>query len=183
MEIIKTRRTIRKYKNKKVEEDKINKLIEAARWAPSSANLQPIEFIIINDDKIKEKITKITGHKRYKFAPIVIVVCINFERYRAITKYYDLKNQLGLIDASLAIQNLMLMAHAEGLGTAWGDIFDKNAIKTLLALPEKNIEPFILIPVGYPEGEVPMPPTRRQLKELIHWNSWSSKSSPIQKRP
>ena len=172
LEIIKTRRTVRKFKDKKVEKEKIEKIIEAARWAPSSANLQPMEFIIIEDVAIKQKISEVTGHKRYNFAPVVIIACINYERYNKITRYYDLRTQLGLIDASLAIQNLMLMAHAEGLSTAWGDIFKKEEIKKLIKdLPEK-IEPFILIPLGYMEGEKPPIPERRPLNEMIHWNSW-----------
>jgi len=172
LEIIKTRRTIRKYKNKAVEREKIEKILEAARWAPSSANLQPMEFIIIDDDEVKKSISEVTGHKRYKFAPVVIIACINYERYKKITRYFNLRTQLGLIDASLAIQNLMLMAHAEGLGTAWGDIFKKDEIKKLIKdLPEK-IEPFILIPLGYMEGEKPPTPERRPLNEMIHWNSW-----------
>ncbi|NHI91874.1 MAG: hypothetical protein EAX96_05185 [Candidatus Lokiarchaeota archaeon] len=171
LEIIKTRRTIRKFKNLKVEKEKIKKVIEAARWAPSAANLQPIEFIVVDKDDIKEKIVEITGHKRYKYAPIVILVCINFGQYKKITKYYQLRSQLGIIDASLAIQNLMLTAHTEELGTAWGDIFKKEEIRQLFNLP-KNIEPFILIPLGYPEGELPQPPERRSLDQLMHWNSW-----------
>ena len=171
LELIKSRRTIRKYKNEKIGREKIEKIIDAARWAPSAANLQPIEFLVIDRNEIKEKIANITGHKRYEFAPIVIVVVINFSRYKKITKYYNLKSQLGIIDASLAIQNLMLMAHAEGLGTAWGDIFNKEEIKNLLKLPE-NIEPFILIPLGIPEGDSPKASERRPLEDLMHWNVW-----------
>lgn len=171
LELIKTRRTIRKYKNQKVEREKIERIIDAARWAPSAANLQPIEFIIIDKNEIREKIADITGHKRYKFAPVVILVTINFERYKKITKYYDIRSQLGIIDASLAIQNLMIMAHAEGLGTAWGDIFNKGDIKSLLKLPEK-IEPFILIPLGIPESDSPKTSERRPLKEIMHHNAW-----------
>jgi len=66
----------------------------------------------------------------------------------------------------------MLMAHAEGLGTAWGDIFNKEEIKKLIKNLPDNIEPFILIPVGYMEGENPPTPERRPLDEMIHWNSW-----------
>ncbi|MHC1590549.1 MAG: nitroreductase family protein [Candidatus Helarchaeales archaeon] len=175
LEVIKSRRSVRRFSTKKVDKKILKEMLEAARWAPSAGNRQPVEILVIQNEEMRKKISELTGHKRYEFCPVIFLACINNER--AKIKYgKKIGEYLAIIDSAIAVQNMMLVAAAHGLGTSWGDVIgaQKQAVRELFNLPD-FIEPFTFIPIGYPgyeEGQGGSRAERRKLEEMVHWETW-----------
>lgn len=170
---INERRSVRKYTEDPVPEEKLNKLLEAARIAPSWANKQCWRYIIVKDDDKKEEIfsalpEKNPACKAIKQAPVTIVLCADPEESgKANGKEYY------LLDAGISMQQLMLAAHAEGLGTCWiGWVEDENKIREALNIPE-NIQIVALTPLGYPAKES-KPTPRKELSEIVFNEQWGN---------
>jgi nitroreductase len=157
LEIIKNRRSIRKFQKKKIPEEIIDKLIEAIIWAPSAGNLQSRKFYFVFNQKIKEELTKSSfGQSFIAQAPLAIVGCTNEKKSN---RYGEKgRNFLSICDVALSIQNLMLLAKEKGLGTCWVAGFNDKEISKILNLPS-NSKPIVILPVGYP-AEKPSPPPR-----------------------
>lgn len=165
-EIITTRRSIRKYLKQAVNQEQIDILLEAAMFAPSARNEQPWHFIAVTD---REMLNKIMHSHPYaamlKDASLAIVVLadINIEK----TEGYWVQ------DCSAATQNILLSAHAMGLGSVWLGVYPREermlAVKTLFNLPE-NIQPLSIIAIGYTNEQKAQP--ERFIKERIHYNNW-----------
>lgn len=170
LEVIKTRRSIRKYKNIKVDLEKINLILEAGRWAPSSGNLQNWYFIVVQDKKKINKIAEYCMQPWISTAPLVIVVCSDTERvvdwYGERGRFYSIQN------IAAAVQNMLLQAHSIGLGSCWIGAFNEEKIKELLKIP-KNIEVHAIITLGYPD-ESPES-ERKPLEDIVFFEEWGSK--------
>jgi len=169
-EAIKQRRSIRAYTREDVSEEEIKKLIDAARWAPSAGNIQPWEFVIVRDAKIKQKLAWAALDQTFiEEAPVVIVVCADelksSQGYgnRGVTLYC-------LQDTAAAVQNILLAAYALGLATCWVGAFREELVKRALNAP-LNIRPVARIPVGH-AAEKPTAPQRRALKETVHYETF-----------
>ena len=166
MEAILTRRSVRKYTSEPIPDSVIDDLLKAAMFAPSAGNEQPWHFVVIKDRDVLDKIPDIHPYASMVYmAPVAIVVCgdLTLEKYSGCW----------VQDCSAAIENLLLAAHANGLGAVWAGIFPladrvKN-FKELLGLPEK-VYPLALIPVGHPEGNIPE--VHRYEPSRIHHNKW-----------
>lgn len=160
IKILKERRSIRKYQKKEVPKNIIEDIIDCARFAPSAINIQPWEFIVITDEKTREKIADITDYGKFiKDAPVCVAV------FCKDTKYY-------LEDGSAATTYILLAAKSYGLGSCWvaGDkkvYADK--IREVLGVP-KEYKLISLISIGYPAEEPK--PKKRELKEVLHWEKW-----------
>jgi len=169
MEIIEgiiTRRSIRKYTDKKISDDQINTLLKSGMYAPSANNKQPWHFIVINDRKILSKIADIHPYAKMLIeAQLAILVCGD-ELLENGSGYW-------IVDCSAATQNILLAAHGIGLGAVWLGLHPreerKQAIKELFNLP-KNIQPLSLISIGYPNENKELPD--RFKPERIHYNTW-----------
>jgi len=146
-EAIKNRRSIRAYQKRPVEEEKINRILEAARWAPSAGNLQSVEYVVIKDQGTRKRLSEAAlGQEQVSEAPVDIVVCCNFSK---ISPYGTRGKELYSIQESGAcIQNLMLAAHALGLGTCWVGAFDEARVRQIAGVPA-NAKPVAIITVGY----------------------------------
>jgi len=142
-DIIKARRSVRKYQDKPVEEEKIVKCLEASRLAPSWKNGQCWRFVVVKDKGIIDKLA--TGINTWaKAAPVMIVACGD-PRLSG-----DSNGQLYyLVDVAIAMEHLVLEATNLGLGTCWLGIFDEAEVKGLLKIPEE-IRVVALTPLGYP---------------------------------
>lgn len=169
-EAIRQRRSIRAYTQEDVSEKEVEKLIDAARWAPSAGNIQPWEFVIVRDEKIKQKLAWAALDQTFiEEAPVVIVVCADEAQSswgygsRGITLYC-------LQDTAAAIQNILLAAHALGLGTCWVGAFREEPVKRALNAP-LNIRPVAIIPVGH-AAEKPRAPSKRVLREVVHYETF-----------
>jgi nitroreductase len=172
LEAIKGRRSVRRYLPREVEEEKLREILEAARWAPSWANTQCWEFIVVKDPSTKEKLSETLppgnpAREAVRTAPAVVVACgrtgvSGFYKGVPVTD----KGDFYLFDVALALQNLCLAAHALGLGTVHVGYFDSRAVERLLGVPE-GVRVVELVPVGYP-AEQPKAPRRKELSELVH---------------
>jgi len=170
------RRSIRRYKEMEIEKEKLDKVLEAARWAPSWANTQCCELVVIRDEKIKEQLSEILSKKNpaslaVKNAPVVITVCALLEKSgfyngKAVTKFGD----WFMYDLGLATQNICLAAHKEGLGTVIVGLFDHDRAREILNVPPDR-EVVAIVPLGYPDHE-PSPPKRKSMGELVRWDSY-----------
>lgn len=160
-EVIRKRRSIRAYQNRDVEEDKLKRILEAARIAPSAGNIQPWRFVAIRKDEVKQKLKAAYARPWFWTAPVVICACgITSEAW----KRSDGKTYLD-VDVAIAMDHLILAATAEGLGTCWIGAFDPAEVKRILHLPA-GIEPIALTPLGYP-AESPEPKPRKPWEEVI----------------
>ncbi|MBN2015815.1 nitroreductase family protein [Candidatus Dojkabacteria bacterium] len=166
LNIIKARRSIRKYKNKQVSQDLINRVLEAARWAPSAVNRQSWHFIVVNDPCIKKDLANKPFSGPVQNAPAVTVVCVD-----------ESKDRWAVINGSLASQNIMLEAYSLGLGTCFVGAFDESRVKSVLNIP-KEIKVLGLIALGYPDEEPKVPP-RKDLENISSLNKYSSDKSSI----
>ncbi len=152
-DVIKKRRSVRRFQRKTVEDEKIRRLLEAAIWAPSAGNLQPWVFIAVRDPKNIERI-KVMSPGIFDVPAAMIVVC----RDTNIAKKAG-NPELSLFDVAMASQNILLAACELGLGSCPVKSFNQKAIQVLLDLPE-HIVPELLITLGYP-AEEPAPRERR----------------------
>ncbi|MEM3090706.1 MAG: nitroreductase family protein [Candidatus Bathyarchaeia archaeon] len=166
-EAIKGRRSIRAFQSRDVPSEIVEKLIEAARWAPSAGNIQPWEFVIVRSPETKKRLAEAAlGQSFIEEAPVVIVVCADEER--SASGYGSRGRTLYCIqDTAAAIQNIHLAAYAMGLSTCWVGAFREDEARKILKIPE-GVRPVAIIPVGYP-AESPTPRSRRPLKQIIHY--------------
>jgi nitroreductase len=159
-EIIKTRRSIRKFKGKPVSDEVINKILEAGTWAPSGMNNQPWKFAVIKDKELKSEISKLTHYSKIIIgADVLIAVFLDH------ASGYDRTKDVQAIGA--CIQNMLLYIHSEGLGAVWlGEIL-KNKDKILeLVKGSKDLELMAVIALGYP-AEKGGKGTRKELREVV----------------
>ena len=156
LELIKTRRSIRKYKLDPIPEEEINKILEAGRWAPSASNRQPWRFIVLRSEETKGKLAEtLTWGGFLSQAPLGIAVVIN---PRASNHPVE--------DGAAATQNMLLEAHSLGLGACWigayGSVNEESA-KDILNVPDDERLLSVIV-IGRP-AESPQS-TRRKLDEI-----------------
>ena len=164
MRCIKDRRSIRKFDHAcDVEEEKIQICLEAARWAPSASNMQPWHFLIVRDKATRAQLAELHPYGKFMAdSPVVFVPLGDPERH---TKYWH-------SDTAVAIQNFLLAAHAQGLGTCWAGVvgasFEKD-MKKVLSIPE-NLRIIATVAVGYPTER----PTkeRQSLEDLVSYEKY-----------
>lgn len=142
IEIAKKRYSVRNYSDRKVEKEKLEKILQAAHVAPTAANLQPVRLLVVESKKGLEKIGK--GANIYG-APLAIIVCADHNK--AWVRPFD-KKQSGDIDASILTDHMMLEATELGLGSVWVCFFKPDVIKEEFDLPD-NLEPINILVIGY----------------------------------
>jgi len=166
---IQQRHSIRSFSNKKVPLDLIHEIIKYANLAPSAGNLQAREFIIVDDDKLKKKLSNAALNQEFIVeAPVDIVVCAHLNR---ISSYGKRGMELYCIqDSAAAIEHILLLAVDNALGACWVGAFNEIEVSKILNLPS-YARPVAIIPIGYPTGEVEY--TKRiDTEKLIHYNRW-----------
>lgn len=177
LEAITSRASITKYKNEGVEREKVARLLEAARWAPSAGNMQTWEFVLVDDDEKLERLADYAHNQPHvREAPLAIVILSDMER--AERKYGDRGRELYAIQETAAcMQNILLEAHEQGLGAAWVGAFDEEAVKDLLQVPER-IRPVAIITVGYP-AEDPEKPNKFDISAITYTNLYGERVHPL----
>ena len=149
IEALLTRKSVRSFKNQEVDEETINTLLKAAMAAPSAVNRQPWVFYVCKSQEVKNAVIKAMPFGKYK-SPIIIVPCI--DESRAIPFMHDLVN----CDLSAATENILLAAHALGLGAVWCAVYpDKKREKDIATAIKckKGETPFSAIYIGFPDDE------------------------------
>ena len=166
LDAIYNRRSIRRYKQIQIEKAKVEELLKSAMYAPSARNMQPWQFIVVDDREMLDKLA--TAHPYAKMlyeAPLAILVCGD-EKLDETAGYW-------IQDCSAATQNILLAAYELGLGTVWLGVYPReprvNAMKELFQLPD-HIHPITLIAIGYSDEEKERPD--RFKPERIHYNKW-----------
>lgn len=173
IDIIKSRRSIRKYENKPVTDAKIDKLLDAVRWSPSWANTQCWEIVVVKENHHKIELQKCLppkvnpAAKAVVQAPVVLALCAKakksgFYNGTASTTYGD----WCMYDLGIATQSLCLLAHEMGLGTVIIGMFDHQKAARLLELPP-GYNVVTLMPLGYP-AKTGKPPKRREIIDFSH---------------
>ena len=166
-EVIRARYSVRAYRPDPVPEDKLNRILEAARLAPTAANRQPFKIIIIHTRGREAELRRLYGKEWFVQAPLVIgVIALPETGWKRL----DGKNY-SEVDTTIAMDHLILAAASEGLGTCWIAAFDPEAAREVLNLPE-NVEPVAFTPLGYP-ADSPSPKKRKELSELICYERWT----------
>lgn len=167
MDILFSRRSIRKFTTEAVSEKSVREILEAAMSAPSAGNQQPWHFIIINDRKLLDQIPSLHPHSLMcREAAMAILVCGDPTLEKHVGYWVQ--------DCAAATENLLLSIHAVGLGGVWVGVYPREervtGFRGLLNIPE-NVIPFALIPIGHPAEQKPPRPDRYD-EARIHRNTW-----------
>lgn len=178
-EAIKERRSIRKYKPDPVSDSDLTRVLEAARWAPSWANTQCWEFVVVRDRGLRAELAQTLPDRNpakasITQAPIVIVACAHKGKsgcYKG-NPVTD-KGDWFMFDVALAMQNLTLAAYALDLGTVHVGFFDAKKAAEILGLPEE-MAVVEMTPLGWPDQQVQAPP-RKELSELVSYDRFGKK--------
>ncbi|MEM1509203.1 MAG: nitroreductase family protein [Thermofilaceae archaeon] len=182
LDAVRTRRSIRVFADKPVEEEKLRSVLDAARLAPSAGNRQPWRFIVVTDPKVKELIKQIkakripppprppppgTPPRRSPLdtAPVIIVGCAVPGESFPGTDFWK-------VDVSIALQNLVLAAWSLGLGSCWIGVFhEEEDLKEALSLP-KDARIVAMVALGYPAEEKGPVTDRKPLEQIVYHNRW-----------
>ena len=167
-EAIENRRSIRSYRSDEIPEEVLNRVLHAARSAPSGGNRQPWTFILVKDPDLKRALVPAAGGQSFLAdAPSIVVACgaqIPINRGGYMGEYGV------LVDVSIAMTHLILAAHAEGLGTCWIGDFENEEVKGVLGIPD-DLQVIALTPLGYPSS-VPGSRGRKPREEIIRMDRW-----------
>lgn len=166
-EAIRTRRSIRNYENRPVENEKLMNVLEAARLSPSATNAQPWSFIVVTDRDVKERLRSSYDRDWFVSAPVIIVACALPDE--AWVRHDG--EEYWKVDVTIAMQDLILAAWEEGLGTCWIGAFNEEEAKRALGIPE-HVRVVAMTPLGYPAEEKGPVTDRKPLEEIVHYDRW-----------
>lgn len=164
---LESRRSIRRYSEKPVEEEKINKVLEAARLSPSASNMQNWKFIVVRDSGKRQKLMEAAYSQAFVGqAPVILVACGTDPD--SIMKCGQYRYS---VDLSIATSYMILEAHELGLGTCWLGRFDENTVKEILGIPDR-VRVVSMTPLGYPD-EKPEAKPRKKLDEIVFYDGYT----------
>lgn len=178
LEVIKRRRSIRKYEDKHLDEDVLAKIIEAGILAPSGSNTQPWHFIIIKSSEMREKVAKVSHNQSWMCSAPVFIVCVADLGSRVMNsskEFIDEQSSMEEVkqiirDTSISIDHMVLTAESLGIGTCIVAWFRQEEIRPLLNIPSDKYVVSI-ITAGYP-AESPKPRKRKNVEEVLHYETW-----------
>jgi nitroreductase len=166
MDVVRSRYSVRAYKPDEVEREKLLEVLEAARLAPTAANRQAFQLIVIRTQGRTEELRRIYNKEWFVQAPLVIAACgVKDENWvrRDGHNYVD-------VDVAIVLDHLILAAANLGLGTCWIGAFDPNAARDVLGLP-RGVDPIAFTPLGYPDDS-PGPKQRKSISDLVRSERW-----------
>jgi nitroreductase len=163
LEIIKTRRSIRRFLDKPVPLEVLDELLEAARWAPSGGNSQPWVFVVVREPASVRKVKMFSPGMGG--VPTALIVLCSDQSAEAAT---------AIMDISMAAQNVMLAAEDRDLGSCVIRSHNPQALQTLLDLPS-HVMPELIVALGYP-AKPGRNPGRRPMEEIVHWEEWGGRA-------
>jgi nitroreductase len=165
-DLIQTRYSVRAYRSDPVEEDKLQSVLEAARLAPTAANRQPFQLIVIHTAGREDELRQVYSREWFTQAPLVICACGLPE------KAWVSKEGINYtyVDVAIVVDHLVLAATDLGLGTCWVADFDREKARQVLGLPDE-VPPIAMTPLGYPADQ-PKSKVRKVLSELVRYEHW-----------
>jgi nitroreductase len=161
-DLILSRRSIRSYESKEIPQEILSQILEAGRQAPSAVNRQPIRFVVVTDAEAKNEISSGLFGKHVKNAPVVIVGCADEKSL--------LTGKWAVVDATIALQNMVIAAWSFGVGSCWIGSFSEEKVKKFLKIPDKW-KVVALLTLGYP-AEQPKAKNRKPFEELFSFNKF-----------
>jgi len=161
IEVVLSRRSIRRYEQKEIPRDVLDKILEAGRQAPSAANKQPWHFIVLTDSKIKRELSKGLFNRFIKDAPVTVVGCAHKDL---------IAGKWSIVSTTIALQNMVIAAWAMGIGSCWIGDFKEEKVKRLLSIPE-NWNVGALVSFGYP-AEKPHSRKKKSMEEIVGFNKF-----------
>jgi nitroreductase len=163
MDVVRRRRSIRKYKAEKVPDEKLANILEATRLAPSGSNRQPWKFIVVRDREKKAKLAEACNKQLWiSDADIAVVGC-----WLPMAGIDEMRLRR---DVTIALEHLVLAATNEGLGACWVGAFNAESIKSILGIPE-DVGINAIVPIGYP-AEQPRPRMVKRVEEIVCYDSF-----------
>lgn len=167
MEAIRSRRSIRRYRARPVEEEKLKLVLEAGRLAPSAGNRQEWRYVVVKDRETRRRLMEAAdGQGFVAEAPVVIAACAQADGH--VMRCGQLSYP---IDVAISVDHMTLKAVEEGLGTCWIGAFDETKVKEILGIPAP-IRVVELLTLGYP-ARTPAPSARKDLDEIVMYERWS----------
>lgn len=164
---VRTRKSIRDYLDKPVEDNELNSVLEAGRLAPSASNRQEWRFIVVREPETRKRLARAAGGQTFiGEAPVVIVACA--ETDDRVMKCGQLSYP---IDVAIALDHMTLVAVELGLGTCWIGFFEEKRVKEILSIPEE-IRVVQLMPLGYPADPTPAEKSRLPLDTIVKYDRW-----------
>lgn len=165
-ELIQARYSVRAYKPDAIEPEKLQRVLEAARIAPTAANRQSFQLLVIQTKGREDELLKIYGRPWFVQAPLIICAC-GLPKQNWIRK--DGKNYTD-VDVAIVMDHLILAAANEGLGTCWIGAFEAEQARAIFNLPAE-VEPIALTPLGYPADQL-KPKQRKPIEMLVRYEHW-----------
>jgi len=197
LSLVTSRRSIRRFHEGKISRDKLNRILESGVHAPSAHNAQPWQFYILEESETKRRLAKAMGVafrqdlendgetaetielvvkesiERFSTAPALVLACLSMD---TMDVYSDERRQqaefiMGVQSVAAAVQNILLAAHAEGLGACWfcAPLFCQETVQETLKIPS-DVYPQALVALGKP-AESPLMPPRHRLEEIVFFDS------------
>jgi nitroreductase len=167
IDAIKMRKSVRRYLDRPIEEDKITQVVEAARLAPSASNRQEWRFVIVRDPETRNLIAEAANQQRFVGeAPAVIVACADTDEHVMMCG-----EPCYPIDVAIALDHMTLVAVEVGLGTCWIGAFNDQRVKDILCIPEE-IRVVGLMPIGYPADSSLKEKHRLPLEKIVKYEHW-----------
>jgi len=166
-EAIRLRKSVRAFKDKAVEEDKLHAVLEAGRLAPSASNRQEWRFVVVRDAAMRAKLVAAAKNQAFVgAAPVVIACCARTDNH-----VMSCGQPCYPINVAIAMDHMALTAVELGLGTCWIGAFFEDQVKELLGIPQ-DVRVVELLPLGYPVDASPKEKKRLPLSDIVHWDSW-----------
>jgi len=169
-EVIRKRRSVRKYRPEPVPDDVLNRILDAGRIAPSAKNLQPWHFVIVKDPAVKKDLAAACRNQLW-MADAAVIICGCADEKNCYAKLGSLGFSFQ-VDLAIGLDHMILAATAEGLGTCWIAAYDEERVKKVLGIPD-TLRVVCLTPIGYP-AEVPAERGRKSLKEITSWDRYGA---------
>jgi nitroreductase len=166
-EAIKRRKSVRKYLDKQIPDDVFNRVMDAARSAPSASNRQEWRFVAVKEKSTKRELAKIAGDQNFIAEAAVVLVCCGIDD----GKIMHCGQPACPLDVTIAIDHITLAATAEGLGSCWIGHFEEEPVKRLLAIP-KEVRVIELLPIGYPADDSIKEKNRLPLSAIVMHEKW-----------
>ena len=163
LELTKRRYSARDYSPEVIEQEKLDYILECARFAPSAVNYQPWHFIVVKSEEQRQKMRLCYPRKWFATAPLYIIICA--DGAKAWQRQSDGKSHAD-IDAAIAAEHICLAAAEQGLGSCWVCNFDLDIFQSNFTLPH-NEYPVAIIPIGYVKTRPETPSIRRELSEIV----------------
>lgn len=168
-DLLKERHSIRKFKKDKVEQEKLDKILEAGKTSPTSVNYQPQVVLVLDSEESLLKLKECTPFHFY--APLALIVC--YDKNISWKRSFDNK-EMGEVDASIVTTHMMLEVTNLGLGTTWVGHFDPEKLIKAFSIPD-NLVPVAILPIGYASDESKPHPyhyTRKPVSETTYYNTF-----------